>query len=39
MINVQSVDTDKKLVWVTLTWNEKSGQKNVTLETLFAKTK
>ncbi|MHC9538800.1 MAG: prepilin-type N-terminal cleavage/methylation domain-containing protein [Vulcanimicrobiota bacterium] len=39
MVNVQSVDTDKKLVWVTLTWNEKSGQKNVTLETLFTKTK
>ncbi|MGV8121365.1 MAG: prepilin-type N-terminal cleavage/methylation domain-containing protein [Candidatus Xenobiia bacterium LiM19] len=38
-LNVQSVDTDKKLVWVTLTWDEKSGRKNVTLETIYTKTR
>jgi len=38
-VNVQNVDADKKLVWVTLTWNDKSGGKNVTLETVYTNTK
>jgi len=38
-VNVQNVDADKKLVWVTLTWNDRSGSKNVTLETVYTNTK
>jgi prepilin-type N-terminal cleavage/methylation domain-containing protein len=37
-ITVQLIDTDKKLVWVTITWKEKSGSKQVIVETLFTKT-
>lgn len=36
-INVTNQDTDKKLVWVTLTWTEATGNKQVILETLLVK--
>ncbi|MCD6310608.1 MAG: hypothetical protein J7M18_07815 [Candidatus Eremiobacteraeota bacterium] len=37
-LDVQDIDTDKKLVWATMTWHEASGDKEVVLETIIVDT-
>lgn len=36
-INVVTLDTDKKQVWINLTWQEHSGNKQVVVESIFSK--
>ena len=35
--NVQDVDTNKKIVWVVVSWHEASGDKQVVIETVIQK--
>lgn len=34
MTQVQSVDTDKKQIWATVTWKEATGDKQMVIETI-----
>jgi len=36
-IEVQALDTDKKLVWATMNWQESSGAKQLVLETILTR--
>jgi prepilin-type N-terminal cleavage/methylation domain-containing protein len=36
-VDIQNVDTDKKQVWVTISWKDQSGSSQLTLETLVVK--
>ncbi len=36
-VNLQNIDTDKKQLWVTVSWNDQSGSCQLTLETLVVK--
>jgi len=36
-VNIDTVDSDRKQVWVTVSWNDQAGTGHITIETMIVK--